>query len=59
MANPSISIPDDLLEEFDRTLLELKYHNEIDQDANRSEIVQQLMREWVDEHAEDRGESGG
>ena len=52
MAHPSFTIPDELLEEFDDTIWELQVEGELDRDANRSQIVRELMREWIDEQQE-------
>ena len=52
MAHPSFTIPDELLEEFDDTIWELQVEGELDRDANRSQIVRELMREWINEHQE-------
>ena len=52
MAHPSFTIPDELLEEFDDTIWELQTEGELDRDASRSQIVRELMREWIDEQQE-------
>jgi len=48
MANPSISIPNDLLDDFDDTIWELKKEGELSRNASRSEVIQMLMQEWVE-----------
>jgi len=48
MANPSISVPDDLLEEFDQTVIEKQAAGELPTSANRSQVIQQLMRGYVE-----------
>lgn len=56
MVSPSFSMPEDLLQEFDETINELKREGVIDMDTRRSEIVRELMREWIEENRE--SESG-
>ncbi|WP_137288607.1 CopG family ribbon-helix-helix protein [Natronorubrum halophilum] len=51
MANPSISIPDDLLEDFDRIVDVKEMLGELESD-NRSPVIQDLMREYVEENEE-------
>jgi len=51
MANPSISVPDDLLEDFDRILDVKEMLGELESDE-RSPVVQELMREYVEENEE-------
>lgn len=51
MANPSISIPDELLEEFDRILDIKEMMDELEKD-DRSPVVQELVREYVEENRE-------
>ena len=51
MANPSISIPDDLLEDFDRIIDVKEMLGELESD-NRSPVIQDLMREYVEENEE-------
>lgn len=50
MANPSISVDDDILMEFDDVIWELKKQEEIDRGTSRSEVIQHLMEEWITEH---------
>jgi metal-responsive CopG/Arc/MetJ family transcriptional regulator len=45
-------MPDELLEKFDDTIWELQVEGELDRDANRSQIVRELVREWIDEQQE-------
>ena len=52
MANPSISVPDDLLEKFDRILDVKEMLDELETDE-RSPVIQDLMREYVEENRED------
>lgn len=48
MANPSVSVPDELLNEFDDKIDEMRRSGEMDIDTNRSEVVQELMRQWTE-----------
>lgn len=50
MAHPSISMPDELLESFDKTMMALKLDDEMDQKTKRSEVIRALMEEWIDEN---------
>lgn len=47
MARPSISVPDELLNEFDDLLWEAKRNGDLDRDVDRSEVVRELMRLWM------------
>lgn len=49
MANPSISVPDDVLDKFDDLIIQKKAKGELDRDVSRSEIIAQLMEEWIEE----------
>jgi len=49
MANPSISIPDEVLEEFDKELARRHYKEELPQEVKRSNVVSELMRAWADD----------
>jgi len=51
MANPSISVPDDLLEDFDRILDVKEMLGELETDE-RSPVIQDLMREYVEDNEE-------
>ena len=51
MANPSISIPDELLEDFDRILDVKEMLGELESDS-RSPVIQDLMRDYVEENEE-------
>lgn len=57
MAKPSISVPDELLEEFDQAITRQKALGDIPQDSDRSSVVRMLMREFVDETDEKWGNS--
>ena len=48
MANPSIYIPDDLLEDFDEVLKQKKLREDIPMDTSRSELIQEWMQEYVE-----------
>lgn len=50
MAHPSVSMPDELLESFDKTMMELKLNDEMPQKKKRSEIIRELMQEWIEEN---------
>lgn len=50
MAHPSVSMPDELLESFDKTMMELKLADEMPQKRKRSEIIRELMEEWIEEN---------
>lgn len=39
---------EDLIEEIDDTIWELKQEGEIDRDASRSEVLRSLMEAWVE-----------
>jgi len=48
MAKPSLSIPDELLEEFDEEIDEKRRSGEFELDTSRSEVVRELMRQWLE-----------
>lgn len=50
MVSPSFSMSEELLQSFDETLNELKRKGEIDMDKRRSEVVRELMQEWIEEN---------
>lgn len=41
---------EELLKEFDETINELKREGELEMDTRRSEIVRDLIRDWIDEN---------
>lgn len=45
-------MPDELLESFDKTMMAMKLNDEMDQKTKRSEIVRELMEEWIEDHRE-------
>lgn len=49
MPRPSISISEELLEDFDEKLFEMKVDGKIERDTSRSEMIARLMNEWVEE----------
>jgi metal-responsive CopG/Arc/MetJ family transcriptional regulator len=49
MARPSFTIPDELLDDFDRAIASKKAQDEIELDANRSSVVRELMKEFAEE----------
>lgn len=57
MARPSISVDDELLEEFDRAINRRKAIEKLPQDADRSSVMRMLMREFVQETDEMWGNS--
>lgn len=50
MAKPSVSMPDELLESFDKTMMALKLQDEMEQSTKRSQIIRSLMEEWIEEN---------
>ncbi|WP_435552731.1 CopG family ribbon-helix-helix protein [Natrinema sp. CGMCC1.2065] len=48
MANPSFSIPDEKLEEFDKIILAKKSNGDLPMDASRSEVIRELVEEYVE-----------
>jgi len=48
MAKPSVSIPDELLEEFDNQIDDMRRSGELDLDTSRSEVIQELIRQWLE-----------
>jgi metal-responsive CopG/Arc/MetJ family transcriptional regulator len=58
MAKPSMSVPDDLLDDFDDVVWELEKSGELPRDVSRSAVIQNLMQEFVDEHREMLDNSG-
>lgn len=48
METVSVYADDDLVEEFDEKVWELKTEGKIDRDASRSEVIRDLMQEWVE-----------
>lgn len=51
MPNPSFSIDDELLEEFDRTIWAKKVAGDLDKDTSRSEVIQDLIEDYVEGNA--------
>lgn len=43
-------MPDELLESFDKTMMEQKLEDEMPQKRKRSEIIRGLMKEWIEEN---------
>jgi len=48
MANPSFSIPDEKLNEFDDVIWEKKQEGELPRDASRSDVIRDLIEEYVE-----------
>lgn len=46
---PSVFVSEELLEEFDDKLFEMKVEGKLDRDTSRSELMARLMHEWVEE----------
>lgn len=59
MAKPSISVPDELLEEFDQAITRQKALGEIPQNTDRSKAIRMLMNDFIDETDEMWGNSLG
>lgn len=58
MANPSFSIPDELLEEFDRQISKKEAAGELPLNTGRSEVVRELMRGWAEGKSNSPRDSG-
>lgn len=59
MANPSISVDDEVLMDFDDKIWQLKKSGEMDRSVSRSQVIQQLMEEWISAGEENvAGDSG-
>ena len=50
MANTGITVPEELLDGFDDVILEKKVAGELDRDTSRSEVIQDLMADWIENH---------
>ena len=50
MAKPSISMPDQLLEDFDESVWRAKTEGELPRDLDRSAILRRLMADFIKEH---------
>ena len=50
MVNTGITVPEELLEDFDDVVWELEKAGQLDRDTSRSEVIQQLMQDYVDNH---------
>lgn len=48
MKTVSIYAPEDLVDDFDDKVWEMKSGGEIDRDASRSEVIRHLMEEWAE-----------
>ena len=48
MANPSFSIDDDLLDDFDEIIFQKKAAGELPRDMSRSEVLRDLVEEYVE-----------
>jgi metal-responsive CopG/Arc/MetJ family transcriptional regulator len=52
MAKPSVSMPDEMLEDLDDAIEQLKLKEELDLNTSRSEVIQDLVEDWLDEQSE-------
>ena len=50
MVNTGITVPEELLDTFDGVILEKKVAGELDKDTSRSEVIQDLMADWIEKH---------
>ncbi|WP_224449309.1 CopG family ribbon-helix-helix protein [Haloprofundus salilacus] len=48
MANTGITVPDELLEDFDDIIFAKKAAGELPRDASRSHVIRGLMEEYVE-----------
>jgi metal-responsive CopG/Arc/MetJ family transcriptional regulator len=51
MVNTGITVSEELLDEFDDQILQLKAAGEIRRNASRSEVIRILMKEFVEGNA--------
>jgi len=58
MVNTGVSVPEELLDDFDDVVWALEVQGEMPRDTSRSAVIQQLMQEFVDEHRDLLDESG-
>ena len=58
MVNTGITVPEELLEDFDDVVWALEVEGELPRDTSRSAVIQDLMQEFVDEHRELLDDSG-
>lgn len=49
MARPSFTVPDDLLDDFDRALASKSARGELPPKVNRSKVIRELMHEYAKE----------
>lgn len=47
MAKPSVSIPDELLDDFDDEIMRRKLNDELPRKTTRSDVVRLLMEAWI------------
>lgn len=48
MAKPSIYIPDEVLDDFDERITEMRRSGEVDINTSRSEVIQELINQWLE-----------
>lgn len=49
MARPSFTVPDELLDDFDRALASKSARGELPPKVNRSKVIRELMQEYAQE----------
>jgi len=52
MVNTGITVDDDVLDEFDELVWQKKTEGEIPRDASRSQVIQMIMEDWIEENSE-------
>jgi metal-responsive CopG/Arc/MetJ family transcriptional regulator len=50
MATPTFTIDDATLEDFDDIILQQKANGDLDRDTTRSQLIRELVEEYVAEH---------
>jgi len=50
MKRPSMTIPGDVLDDFDEVILQKRARGELPKDASRSQVVADLMQQYVDDN---------
>jgi len=50
MATPTFTIDDDTLEDFDEIILQQKARGKLERDTTRSQLIRELVEDYVDEH---------
>jgi metal-responsive CopG/Arc/MetJ family transcriptional regulator len=52
MVNTGVTVPKELLDDFDEVVWQLEVEGELPRDVSRSQVIQYLMQDFVDEHRE-------